>query len=134
MKKVGYQDGLSISSVDELADLLQGNERLIFDRLRSIVVGALEGYTEKLSYNVPFYYGKRRICFIWPCSMPWGKVPDGKVRLGFTYGNLLMDDGSYLKADNRRQVMSIDFGELAEIDEELLISFLQEAMEVDRQW
>ena len=51
-------------SIQEFLDFLPENERVIVDELREIVLESLGDVTEKLSYNVPYYYGNKRICFI----------------------------------------------------------------------
>ena len=49
-----------IKSIVQLYDLLPGNERIITDVLRDLVRENLPGHCkEKISYNVPFFYGKK---------------------------------------------------------------------------
>jgi len=40
---------------------------------------------EKISYNVPYFYGKKGIVIIWPASIPRGGIKSG-VLLGFWQG------------------------------------------------
>lgn len=61
------------NNVEEFLDYLPDNEREIVDFLRNIVFNSLPNPTEKLSYNVPYYYLHSRVCFIWPAAIPWGK-------------------------------------------------------------
>ncbi|HEV7643114.1 MAG TPA: hypothetical protein VGO50_04160 [Pyrinomonadaceae bacterium] len=64
--------------------------------LRQIVLDDLPPYcVERLSYNVPYYYGKRRICMIWPAAVPRGGIKTG-VLLGFSQGHRLADVDRYL--------------------------------------
>jgi len=57
-------------SMGEFWEFLPEDEREIVDVLRQIVVENLPPYcVERFSYNVPCYYGKRRICMIWPASL-----------------------------------------------------------------
>jgi hypothetical protein len=65
---------------------LPRDEREIVDVLRQIVLENLpKGAVEKFAYNVPCYYGKKRICIIWPASVPRGGIKRG-VLLGFFQG------------------------------------------------
>ena len=54
-----------IRSLVQLYELLPENERIITDVLRQIVIDNLPAYCkEKISYNVPFFYGNKGICII----------------------------------------------------------------------
>lgn len=117
-------------NVGEFLDVLPDEERSIALFLRDIVLSSLSPIEEKLAYNVPFYYGQSRICFIWPASVPWGGNNKG-VTLGFCRGYLLSDEINYLEKGNRKEVFSKTFVSLEEIDPDLLKSFLIEAKELD---
>ncbi|MEO5942711.1 MAG: hypothetical protein ABIP30_03660 [Ferruginibacter sp.] len=54
-----------IRSVVQLFELLPVEERIITDVLRQIVIENLPAYCkEKISYNVPLFYGNKAICII----------------------------------------------------------------------
>ena len=75
---MGFQQGIKFKSLLEFWEFLPEKERIVVDVLRQIVLKNLPPYCkEKLSYNVPYYYGKRRICLIWPGSVPWGGIREG---------------------------------------------------------
>lgn len=61
---------------------------------------------EKLSYGVPYYFLKSRICFIWPASMPNSSNAEG-VTLGFCKGYLMGNEEGLLKAQGRKEVFVI---------------------------
>ncbi|MGB4958239.1 MAG: hypothetical protein WBO36_02125, partial [Saprospiraceae bacterium] len=64
---------MKIKSLLELYEILPDGERLILDILRQIISENLPDYCkEKISYNVPFFYGKKGICIIWPATVPRG--------------------------------------------------------------
>ena len=87
---------LKIKSLLQLYELLPEQERIIVDVLRQIITGNLASYCkEKISYNVPFFYGKKGICIVWPSTVPRGGIKKG-VLLGFWYGNKLNDVNGYL--------------------------------------
>jgi hypothetical protein len=80
---------------------------------------------------VPFYYQYGRVCYIWPSSIPWGKVAEGGVLLGFPKGHLLRDELGWLEAGNRKEVRSKTFFKSAEIDTAMVRTYIQEAIRVD---
>ncbi len=64
-------------------DAIPDHERIIVDVLRAIVTEQLPAYCkEKISYQVPFFYGHKGICIIWPAAVPRGGIKKG-VLLGF---------------------------------------------------
>ena len=97
-----FQPGISFRNIDQFLDFLPDGEKRMTEILRTIILDTLPQCKEKLSYNVPFYKLRKRICFIWPSAIPWGNVKEG-VMLGFTNGSQLTDDG-YLEKGERKSV------------------------------
>ena len=115
----------------EFWEWLPENERLIVDVLRQIIIEHLpKACKEKLTYNVPFYYGKKRICLLWPASVPCGGFSTG-VFLGFSQGNKLKDPFHYLSHGTNKKVYYKIFNSVNEIDERAIVSLLEEAVEID---
>jgi len=115
----------------EFWDYLPENERIIVDVLRQIVITHLPStFKEKLAYNVPFYYGNRRICLIWPASVKGGGIRSG-VLFGLTQGYRLADSENYLIHDTNKQVYYRIYQTVDEIDELAIASVLKEAVELD---
>ena len=86
--------------------MLPENEKIITDILRQIIIENLpKEYKEKISYNVPFFYGRRGICIIWPSTIPRGGIKEG-VLLGFWYGNQLNDVDNYLTHGTNKQIFT----------------------------
>jgi hypothetical protein len=128
---MSFQNGIKFQSFVEFWEYLPENERIITDVLRQIVLTNLPvGCKEKLTFNVPYYYGKRRICLIWPGSIPWGGIREG-VLLGFCYGNRLEDSGGYLTHGTNKQVYYKIYKSVDEIDETAITSLLNEALKID---
>lgn len=121
---------VQFSDIDDLLSFLPKDELEITLRLRKIVYDSIPNVREKLSYNVPFYIRHSRICFIWPGSVPWGKITTG-VSFGFCNGHLLNDEINYLEKESRKQVYTKTFHNLGEIEEDFLKAFLFEAVEID---
>jgi len=125
---------VSFLHLDEFLEFLPPDERIITDKLRSLVLDTLPEIEERLSFNVPYYRLKKDICFIWPASVLWGKIKTYEgVRFGFTYGYLFQDETHYFQLGNRKQVTYHDFRSPREIDTENIRSLLFEAAIVDEQ-
>jgi hypothetical protein len=125
---------VKVKSILQLYELLPPEERIITDILRQIIIENLPAYCkEKISYNVPFFYGHRSICIIWPSAIPRGGIKKG-VLLGFWYGNRLADKKHYLTHGTNKQVFYRIFHTAEEIDETAIVQLLTEAVELDSQF
>lgn len=122
---------VKFQSLEDFLSYLPDEERRMVDRLRHLVLDCLPDAQERLAYNVPFYYRHRRICYIWPSAVPWGKVREGGVQLGFPEGYRMQDEIGWLERGSRKQVYMKTFMSLAEIDEDMVRAYLFEAAEVD---
>lgn len=127
-----FQKGINFTDVDDFIAYLPTHERKITEALRNIIFSCIPNCKEKLAYNVPFYYRHRRICYIWPASIPWGNVKQDGVQLGFCYGNLLPDT-NYLEKGNRKQVYSKTFTSMKAIDTDMLRTYLFDAVTLDEE-
>ena len=120
-------------NVEEFLEYLPEVELKIVEKLRQIILQAIPDCIEKLSYNVPYYKIHSNICFIWPSAIPWGNMQQKGVRFGFTKGYLLHDDTGYLEKGDRKQVYWKDFYTLKDIDMDILLSYIYEAVLVDEE-
>ena len=121
---------IRFSSVNELLDYLPPDELKLVERLQSLVLECIPDATEKLSYNVPYYYRHARICYIWPGSVPWGKTVKQGVELGFCKGHRLADPG-YLERGTRKEVYTKTFYSTRDIDAATIRQLLYEAVAID---
>ena len=122
---------MKIKSLTQFFDQLTEEERIIVDVLRQIILEQLPPYCrEKISYNVPYFYGKRGICIIWPASIPRGGIKSG-VLLGFWYGNKLTDVDNYLTHGTNKRIFYKIYQSVEEIDEEAIVKLLKEAVSLD---
>lgn len=128
---MSYFQPVDFHSVEDFLAYLPEEERRITHMLRQIAMEHIPEVREKLSYNVPFYYRKRRICYIWPSAIPWGNVPEGGVQFGFCYGSMLQDESGYLEKNGRKYVYGRTFFSTTEVDSDLLQAYLMEAVEID---
>lgn len=123
-----------IKSILQLYDAIPEHERIIVDVLRAIVAEQLPAYCkEKISYQVPFFYGRKGICIIWPSAIPRGGIKKG-VLLGFWYGNRLADADNYLTHGTNKQIFYKVYNNVEEINVKAVVKLLKEAVNLDRQW
>ena len=122
---------MKIKTFIDLITILPENERIIVDVLRQIILESLPpNCREKISYNVPFFYGNKGICIIWPASIPRGGIKKG-VLLGFWYGNKLSDKENYLMHGTNKQVFYKIFHTPEEISDKPIKKLLKEAVKLD---
>jgi hypothetical protein len=115
----------------QLFETLPENERIIADVLRQIILENLSAYCkEKISFGVPFFYGNKGICIVWPSTVPRGGIKHG-VLLGFWYGNKLNDKDNYLTHGINKQIFYRIYHKPEEIDDTAIIKLLREAIKVD---
>ena len=128
------ETSVKIRSLLNLLEMLPDEERIIVDVLRQIILENLPDYCkEKISYNVPFFYGYKSICLIWPSTVPRGGIKEG-VLLGFWYGNRLMDIDNYLTHGTNKQIFYKIFKSAEDINEKPIIKILKEAIKLDKSW
>jgi len=119
-----------ITSLVQLFDRLPEDERIIVDVLRQIVIAHLPKHCkEKLAFNVPYFYGRRGICIIWPATIPRGGIKQG-VLLGFWQGNKLKDEDHYLTHGTNKKVFYKIYRDVEEINEPAIVRLLKEAVKL----
>ena len=115
----------------QLIENLPENERIITDVLRQIILEKLPPHCkEKISFGVPYFYGNKGICIVWPSTVPRGGIKEG-VLLGFWYGNRLKDRDRYLTHGTNKQIFYKIYKEPEEIDDRKIIRLLDEAIVLD---
>lgn len=122
---------IKFNNFDEFYDYIHLEEKEIVLFLRELIFEIIPDIKEKLSYNVPFYSRNKAICYIWPCSIPWGKVTRTGVSFSLSKGYLLNDKYNYLDKGNRKQIYSRHFHSFQDIDVKIVKDFLFEALIVD---
>lgn len=99
------------------------NLRSILKKLRGLILSASPYIEEKLVYNIPFFYGKKRIFYINP--------QENWVDLGFCEGYLLSEN-PVLQTKNRLQVKTIRFFTINEIEDDVILPVIHEAIIIDQ--
>lgn len=120
-----------IQSIAHLYEILPDDERLIVDVLRVLITSNLPPYCkEKISFSVPYFYGNKGICIIWPATIPRGGIMKG-VLLGFWYENKLVDKENYLTHGTNKQIFYKKYQNFTEINVEAIVQLLKEAIRLD---
>lgn len=119
---------LQFKSMDDFLEYLPEEEKEIVFFLRKIVLECMPDSKEKLAYNVPFYYRHSKICYIWPASIPWGKVSSG-VGIGFCKSASLLDETFETATFSAKSL----FSSIKEIDVTALKAQIREAILIDEQ-
>jgi hypothetical protein len=128
------EPSIKIRSLVQLYDAIPEHERIITDVLRQIVADTLPAYCkEKISFNVPYFYGHKGICIIWPSAIPRGGIKTG-VLFGLWYGNRLKDVDHYLIHGTNKQIFYKIYHDADDINVGAVIKLLKEAAKVDAQW
>ncbi len=123
-----------INSILQLYDAIPEHERIIVDVLRAIITEQLPAYCkEKIAYQVPFFYGNKGICIIWPSAIPRGGIKKG-VLLGFWYGNKITDADNYLMHGTNKQIFYKIYNDVEEINVKAIVKLLEEAVKLDEAW
>ena len=131
MKSVPFT---KIRSQLQLYEILPEHERIIVDVLREIIKDQLQANgKEKISYNVPFFYGNKSICLVWPSTVPGGGIKKG-VMLAFWYGNRLADTDNFLTHGTNKQIFYKIYNTVDEINIKALTKILNEAVKLDNDW
>jgi len=123
---------MKIKSLLQLNDQLTQNEQIILDVIRQIIIENLPAYCkEKISYNVPYFYGNKGVCIVWPASIPRGGIKEG-VLLGYWQGYLLKDEDQYLTHGTNKKIFYKIYKSVEEIDEAAIVKLLNEAIDLDK--
>ena len=78
----------------------------------------------KRRWNLPFYYRKSWICY-------FNILKNGNVEWAFTRGNELSNENQWLEARGRKQIYSVNFASVHDIELQLAKITLQEALLLD---
>ncbi|MEJ7626268.1 MAG: DUF1801 domain-containing protein [Ferruginibacter sp.] len=129
---MAHEHKIGIRSILHLFEVIPENEKIIVDVLRQIVLETLPSYCkEKISFNVPYFYGNRGICIIWPAAIPRGGIRSG-VLFGLWYGNKLNDTAKYLVHGTNKQIFYKIFHSPEEINVNAVKKILLDAVRVDQ--
>ena len=79
------------------------------------------------------YSLNKRVCFIWPGSVKWQGTSHRGVKFGFCRGDLIRDESNYFDLGSRKYVSTRVYHDVSDIDEDLLKTYVYEAIKNDIQ-
>ncbi|MEP2771818.1 MAG: DUF1801 domain-containing protein [Fulvivirga sp.] len=123
---------LKFHSVNDFLAHLPPGELDIVESLRDLILRTLPDATEKLAYNVPFYYLNKRVCYIWPASVPWGGLTEG-VSLGFCQAMLYVELSDKLHFGEKKEIGTLLIKSHQDVDKALILRLLEKGKQVDRE-
>ena len=114
---------------NDFSDVLDYFDKYTAEQLKTLLylhdrITGLEGMQPKLKYKIPFYYKNSWVCYL-------NAVKGGLVEMAFTRGNEFTRCTKYLDFKGRKQVASIIYKSVEQIDEDILELVLSEALEID---
>jgi len=116
---------------DSFLEALDPLERVVCKRLRTLIMDHFPELKETWAYGAPYFKGHRRICFLYPASLPYSGLEAG-VNFGFTRANQLSNAQGLLNLGNRKEVAYISILSEKEIQEDLFLEILHEAVILDK--
>lgn len=108
-----------MSPVEEFILEQPENIQAILKKLRFLILASTPQLEEKLTYNTPFFYLKKRIFYF--------NVKKDSVDLGFCNGFLLAKN-DLLEIKNRNTVRTITYYSVKEVNKEKLLPLIHEAI------
>ncbi|MBL7808466.1 MAG: DUF1801 domain-containing protein [Saprospiraceae bacterium] len=115
---------------DSFLDDLTPEERSICLYLKDLLQGNFPALSVTWAYGVPYFRGRKRICFFYPASLPYSGITEG-VNLGLVKGYLLSNDQQLINMGQRKEVGYIQIRRPNQIPSETLLEILHEAILLD---
>ncbi|MBS1493857.1 MAG: hypothetical protein JST55_10110 [Bacteroidetes bacterium] len=114
-------------AIDVFIDALPEEEKKMTIQLREIVLSINPSFEEKFAYGVPYYYLKKRVCFIWPTSIPRSGLSGG-VMFGISQGVILKKKFDIIRCGTCKVVGWIQYFNSKEIKPKIIKDILVEAV------
>lgn len=93
--------------------------------LRQLIFSCSKNITEKISYNFPFYYHHGRLCYVY--------AHDKGVSLCFCNGAEIRDPFNLLDTTPNKQIKSITFKDIKDVDYDKVIPLLRQSILLNEQ-
>ena len=113
--------------IKKFFDTLPENEKHLTNRLREIILKTYPSFTEKFSYGVPYYYLGKRVCFVWPTSVPRSGFKSGVI-FGISNGVILKKKFDVISCGTCKVVGWIQYHKLSEIKPKIIQDIIHEAV------
>lgn len=114
-------------SISEFINSLTEKEKGMTITLRDIILEVNPSFEEKFAYGVPYYYIKKRVCFVWPTTIPRSGFKSGVI-LGFCNGVILKKKFDIISCGTCKVVGWIQYHNQKEIKPKIIKEILLEAI------
>ena len=108
-----------------ISEIENTTTREICEYLHHLILSAHPQMTSKIRFKIPFYDVYKWICYLNP-------LRKGGVELVFLAGRDMEDPDGWLDAKGRKMVKGITLQEINQIDEEKILFYLMQAIEIDK--
>jgi hypothetical protein len=115
---------------DTFFEALLPDEQAICSKMRALILKNFPEMREKFGYGVPYYHLNTRVCFLYPASLPYSGIEKG-VSFGLTKGHLLSNQQGLISMGTRKEVGYIHLNQLSDIQEDIFLEILHEAVLLD---
>lgn len=112
-----------MTAVEDYIYQYEGDQREVMLYFHHLLINEFN-LMPRMQYNLPFYYGKSWICYLFPSSK-------GLVELAFPRGNELSNVQGLLESKGRKMVSSVGFCKVQDIPVILLREIIHEAVLLD---
>lgn len=112
-----------MSGTEGYYESLNSNRRQLAFHLQGLIMAAAPGMEESLSYKIPFFSRHKKICYL-------SHNKEG-MYLGFLKGHQMSLANGLLSMQGRKQVASVSYRSVEDVDESMLYEVLQEALLLD---
>lgn len=112
-----------MNEVEEYILRYKGNQREVMLFFHELLSQQFK-LKPKISYSIPMYQAKRNVAYLNPTK-------SGYIDFCLMDGQQLKSGRGILQVADRKRVAGIEIASLEEIDEELIVRLLEEAVELD---
>ncbi len=113
--------------IKEFIESLPSDEKKMTILLREIVLGINPSFEEKFKYGVPHFYLKKRVCFVWPTTIPRSGFKSGVI-LGFCNGVILKKKFDIISCGSCKVLGWFQYHNAKEIKPKIIKEILHEAI------
>ena len=114
-------------TINSFISTLPEEEKKMTLRLREIILETNPSFEEKFAYGVPYFYLNKRVCFVWPTSVPRSGFKSGVI-FGISNGVILKKKFDIISCGSCKVVGWIQYHNLKEIKPRIVKEILTEAI------
>jgi hypothetical protein len=123
-----------IQSLAQLYAVMPADERILVDVLCGFITENIPAYCkQKISWQVPNFYGHKSMFIIWPACIKGGGFTKG-VFFGCWRGCYLPNKNNFLQSGTNKRIFYKIFLDVDDIDFDALLVIIKEAVALDESY